>query len=200
MSEVADTIKETVEHAEGGGGLTTLVAVVVSVSAAFMAICNLKDGNIRQAMSQLQAKSVDTWSYYQAKSTKQTIVQSQLEQLQLRLDVEPSLPEHAREAITKEAERFRAAVQRYESEKAAIKAEAESYEKEHEVLTLHHDQFDLSEAGLTLALALYAVTLLTRRRWLFGLALAFSILGVVMGMAGFAGWNLHPEWLARMLG
>ena len=41
MSEVADTIKETVEHAEGGGGLTTLVAVVISVSAAVMAICNL---------------------------------------------------------------------------------------------------------------------------------------------------------------
>ena len=151
-------------------------------------------------MSQLQAKTVDTWSYYQAKRTKQTIVHSQLEELQLRLDVEPSLSEHAREAITKEAERFRGAVQRYESEKAAIKAEAESYEKEHEVLTLHHDQFDLSEAGLTLALALYAVTLLTRRRWLFGLALAFSILGVVMGIAGFAGWNLHPEWLAQLLG
>jgi hypothetical protein len=151
-------------------------------------------------MSQLQAKTVDTWSYYQAKSTKQTIVQSQLEQLQLRLEVEPSLSEHARQAITKEAERFRAAVQRYESEKAAIKAEAEGYQKEHEVLVGHHDQFDMCEAGLTLALALYAVTLLTRKRWLFGLALAFSVFGVVMGLAGFAGWHLHPEWLAQLLG
>jgi hypothetical protein len=199
MSEVADAIKETVEHAEGGR-LTTLVAVVISVSAAFMAICNLKDGNIIQAMARLQAKTVDTWSYYQAKSTKQTIVQSQAEQLALRLDTEANLSEHARQAIAKEAERFGAEAKRYESEKAVIKGEAEGYEREHEVLTAHHDQFDMCEAGLTLALALYAVTLLTRKHWLFGLALVFSAFGVVMGLAGFAGWNLHTEWLARLLG
>jgi hypothetical protein len=199
MSEAANTIKETMEHAEGGG-LTTLVAVVVSVSAAFMAIGSLKDGNIRQTMSQLQSKTVDTWSYYQAKSTKQTIAQSQVEQLQLRLEIEPNLPEHARQAISKETERYRSEVKRYESDKAAIMAKAEGYEKEHEVLLSHHDQFDMSEAGLTLALALYAVTLLTRKRWLFGLALALSAFGVVMGLAGFLGWNLHPEWLARLLG
>jgi len=58
----------------------------------------------------------------------------------------------------------------------------------------------MSEAGLTLAMALYAVTLLTRKRWLFGVALVFSVYGVVMGLAGYAGWNLHPEWLARFLG
>jgi len=199
MSEVADTIKETIEHAEGGG-LTTLVAVVISVSAAFMAIGSLKDGNIRQTMSQLQAKTVDTWSYYQAKSTKQTIAQAQLDQLSLRSDTEANLSEHAHQAITKEMERYRSEVRRYESEKAAIKAEAEGYQKEHEVLLSHHDQFDMSEAGLTLAMALYAVTLLTRKRWLFGVALVFSVFGVVMGLAGYAGWNLHPEWLARFLG
>ena len=199
MGEAADTIKETLEHAESGG-LTTVVAVVVSVTAAFMAICSLKDGNIRQSMSQLQAKTVDTWSYYQAKSTKQTIAQSQLEQLQLRLDTEPSLSEHARAAIAKEAERFRAAVQRYESEKETIKAEAEGCEKRHDVLASHHDQFDLCEAGLTLALALYAVTLLTRKRWLLALALTLSLLGALTGVAGFAGWDLHTEWLARLLG
>jgi chromosome segregation ATPase len=165
-----------------------------------MAIGNLKDGNILQAMARLQAKTVDTWSYYQAKSTKQTIAQSQVEQLMLRLDTEANLSDHARQAITKETDRYRSEVQRYDTEKAAIKAEAEAYQQEHEVLTSHHDQFDMCEAGLTLALALYAVTLLTRKRWLFGLALAFSVFGVVMGIAGFAGWNLHPEWLAQLLG
>ena len=38
-----------------------------------MAICNIKDGNIVQAMSQAQAHGINTWAYFQANSTKQSI-------------------------------------------------------------------------------------------------------------------------------
>ena len=40
-----------------------------------MAIDNVKDGNIGQAMAQAQAKSVDAWSYYQAKGVKQNLAE-----------------------------------------------------------------------------------------------------------------------------
>jgi hypothetical protein len=44
----------------------------------------------------------------------------------------------------------------------------------------------MSEAAFALSLALYAVTVLTRKRWLLGVAAAFSLFGLVMGAAGFA--------------
>ncbi len=49
-----------------------------------MALCNVKDGNIVQSMQQAQAKSLDSWSYFQAKSTKQAIAENSLELLKLQ--------------------------------------------------------------------------------------------------------------------
>jgi hypothetical protein len=199
MSDVADTVKDSIEGA-GADGLNTIVAVLVSLSATFMALCNVKDGNIVQAMAQAQAKSVDSWSYYQAKSTKQNIAQAQAEQLELRLNTELGLSEPGRRAIRTLAERYRSDVERYESDKAAIKAEAEGYQREYDRLNSHDDQFDMCDGALAVSLALYAVTVLTRKRWLLGVAAAFSLFGLIMGVAGFAGWDLHPDWLARLLG
>jgi len=66
MSDINDTIQESVENA-GKSKINSMVAVLVALSATFMAICNVKDGNIVQAMSQAQANSIDSWSYFQAK-------------------------------------------------------------------------------------------------------------------------------------
>ena len=45
---VPDTVKESIESA-GEGRLHTRVAILVAVAATFMALCNVKDGNICQA-------------------------------------------------------------------------------------------------------------------------------------------------------
>jgi len=47
--------------------LGVALGAFVAVAATFMALCNVKDGNIVQAMAQAQANSVDAWAYYQAK-------------------------------------------------------------------------------------------------------------------------------------
>ena len=44
------------------------------------------------------------------------------------------------------------------------------------------------------------ITALTRKRRLLYVAWAFAGFGVLLGMAGFAGWGLHPAFLARLLG
>jgi len=77
MSEINETIQESLEQAEKGK-LNAKVALFVAITATFMALCNVKDGNIVQAMSQAQAHSIDAWSYFQAKSTKQAIAENSL--------------------------------------------------------------------------------------------------------------------------
>src|SRR3977135_4043709 len=83
MSDIADTIQEPVEQANKSK-INSRVALFVAITATFMALCNVKDGNIVQAMSQEQAHSIDSWSYFQAKSTKQSIVENTLEQIKLQ--------------------------------------------------------------------------------------------------------------------
>src|SRR4051812_50154393 len=80
MSDVAETISEAIENASHDR-LHSLIAALVAVSATFMALCNVKDGNVVQAMAQDQARQVDAWAYYQAKSTKMNLAESMLDQL-----------------------------------------------------------------------------------------------------------------------
>ncbi len=83
MSDINETIQEPLAHAHESG-INSVVAILVALAATFMAICNIKDGNIVQAMSQAQANGIDAWSYFQAKSTKQSIAENTLEILKLQ--------------------------------------------------------------------------------------------------------------------
>jgi hypothetical protein len=94
---------------------------------------------------------------------------------------------------------YEAQVARYEKEKGEIKAQAEGYQHEYEDLNLHDDQFDLSDAAYSVAIALLGVTALTRKRWLLGLAGVFLTIGVMFEVAGFLNWPLHPNALMRWL-
>src|SRR5215467_1165795 len=128
MSEIAETLQDPIEQGSKNK-LNSAVAVMVAVSATFMAICNVKDGNIVQAMSQAQAHSIDSWSYYQAKSTKQSITENTLEMIKLQ-----KAPGNDSVIAKYESE-----VKRYEKEKADIKNEAEGHAKEYDDLNVFDD-------------------------------------------------------------
>ena len=91
-------------------------------------------------------------------------------------------------------------IRRYEVEKDEIKRKAEGFHEHYELLDARHDQFDMAEALTSIAIALLGITALTQKRRLFYLAWAFAALGIVLGLAGFIGLGLHPDFLARALG
>jgi chromosome segregation ATPase len=201
MGEIDETISEAVEKAgESRDSLNSLIAILVALIATFMALCNIKDGNIVQAMSQEQSKAVDSWSYYQAKSTKQNLAESVLDQLTLqREEGGTSLAAAPAALLDKKIASYTDKVKRYEKEKDEIKKQAEAAQAEYDRLNVHDDQFDLSEAALSIAIALLGVSALTRKKWLVGLAILFAGFGVLMGLAGFLGWSLHPDAIAKLL-
>jgi hypothetical protein len=65
--------------------------------------------------------------------------------------------------------------------------------------SLHDDQFDIAEAGITVALAVLGIAALTRRTWLVWFALLFAGVGLASGIAGFVGGDFHLDFLARLL-
>jgi len=199
MSEISETIAEAVDKAEASrDALNNWIAILVAVFATFMALGNIKDGNIVQAMSQDQSKAVDQWSYYQAKGMKQNLAESVLDQLQIR-KAEPGLAPQAAALLDKEIAVYTASVQKYAREKEEIKRAAEAAEKDYDRLNVHDDQFDMSEALLSIAIALLGVSALTRSQWLVVFAVLVAAFGVVLGLAGFLGWNIHPDAFAKFL-
>ncbi len=189
MADITDTIQEATEHA-GESRLHAIIAVFVAVTATFMAICNVKDGNIVQAMSQAQANGVDAWSYFQAKSTKQALAENTLEILK-----EQKAP--GSEAIIK---KYEDQVKRYETEKEEIKKQAEGFQKQYDDINVFDDQFDMTEAFLTIAIALFGITALTKKKWLFYFAAGLSVLGIILGVTAFMHISLHSDFVSRILG
>lgn len=199
MSDTADAITEAVEKAKESR-LNAVVAVCVALVATFVALCNVKDGNICQAMAQEQAKAVDQWSYFQAKGTKLNIAQVAIDEVTLMRDTAPSLTPEQKKLYDDKIDGLTKQAAKYEKEKDDIKKEAEQHEATYDELNLHDDQFDMAEALLSVAIALFGVTALTQKKWLLGVAMTFGAVGVVLGVAGFAKLNLHPDFLARWLG
>jgi hypothetical protein len=189
MADIAETIQQPVEQA-GKSDINSRVALFVALTATFMALCNVKDGNLVQSMSQAQAHSIDAWSYYQAKSTKQSIAENTVELLK-----EQNNPGSAALTIKYEEE-----ISRYEKEKNAIKVEAENYQKEYDHINLFDDQFDMTEALLTISIAMFGITALTQKRWLLYFSAAVSLLGFILGLAAFMKISLHSGLISRILG
>ncbi len=68
LEATLDLEEDNALHREHGR-LNAMVAVTVAVLATFLGICNVKDGNIVQGMQAAQADKIDSWGYYQARTS-----------------------------------------------------------------------------------------------------------------------------------
>jgi len=200
VAEGLDKIQDEVQEHASDNRLNGFVALFVAVAATFMALCNVKDGNVVQAMQQAQARSVDQWAYYQAKGTKQHLAENSAEMLQAQLDLAPGATAPSRADVAARIAKLQDQAKKYEQEKEQIRQEAEKAQKDYDDLNVHDDQFDLAEACLSVGIALAGVTALTKKRWLFTLACGFAVLGILYGLAGFLHWRLHSDLMAKVLG
>lgn len=199
MPELEETIHDQIERASKSR-LNMWVALLVAITATLMALSNVKVGNISQAMAQAQSNMVDYWGYYQAKGIKQNIAQAQLDQFLLQKEMGTAATPQAATALDARIEDYRKAATRYESEKQELRQKAEAYKAEYEHLNFRDDQFDLADAGLSLAIALFGISALTQRQWLFVAATVLASFGALFAISGFLGLGLHSDFFAKLLG
>ena len=176
--------------------LNSLIAITLAVLAALMGITKVKDDNIVQAMQQAKVNAVDTWGEYQAKKIKQHLAElgiGQLSALQL------IAPTNAVPQLLAMSQRYEQDMTRYRREEKELMDKARAFESEYDRLNFRDDQFDLSDAALSIALCVLATASLANRRWLLILAWVFGALGILMAVAGFLQLDVHPGWLVRIL-
>jgi hypothetical protein len=172
------------------------VAITVALLATFMGICKIKDDNICQAMQQAQADKVDHWSFYQARNVRQEVAEATVAQMRLQQAAQPPA---AQAAWSDAIGRYDAIAKDQARKKDDVRKQAEDDQKNYDALNYRDDQFDLSDALLAIAISLLAVASLTQMLWLYVLSLVPSAFGVLMGMAGLAGWRIHPDALSSLL-
>jgi hypothetical protein len=169
----------------GAGGMINQIAMFTAIIATVGALFSYM-GGATQANAGLyknnaaikKTEASNQWNFYQAKSTKQSLAE-------LARDLAPD----AKQAT------YQAKVERYEKEKGDIKLAAEKLESEatewdqqsDEQMHQHH-RWAQATTVLQVAIALAAIALLTKKKWLEYAMFGAGGLGVVVG--GFAAMHL----------
>ena len=153
--------------------LNRQVAISVVIFSVAAGLCNIKDGNIVQAMQQAQSASIDRWNEYQATRTKLHLEETARQTI-VALAVDPT---RARPVLTTAD----AAIAKYRAEAPGIAADAKQQAALYDALNVHDDQFDAADASLATAISIAAVTALTERRRLLLAVLDFRRVRTVHG-------------------
>ena len=176
--------------------LNDYIAVTVVILTVFLAVSKVKDDNIVQAMQKAQSTAVDAWAEYQSTRVKLHVDENGLATLRL-LESSNSVD---KAVATKQVAEYEADIKKYEARSKETRGKAEGLEKEYDRLNLRDDQFDISEAFLSIAIAVAAVGALVDAWWLLYFAWGSGAIGLIFGIAGFADIGLRAQWLASLLG
>ena len=185
-SELLDQAQEA-----AGSRIGTVVALSVAFLAVFMGLFKVKDDNICQAMQQSQADRIDNWGWYQAHKTRAEVAESTVSALK---SLNPT-PE--RDVQLKVWEKT---VADQKGKADDIQKKAKDAEDQYNKWNFRDDQFDMADSSLSVAIAVLAVTALTRKKALLIFGFVFAAFGLILGLAGMFGWAIHPNALASFLG
>lgn len=171
---------EQAHHGVGGGSMTNQIALFTAVIATVGAIFAYM-GGATQANAGLyknnaaikKTEASNQWNYFQAKSTKQSLAE-------VSRDLAPSPGDR---------DKYQAKIDRYEKEKKDIQAQAEKIEAEAKEwdrqsdaqMHVHH-RWAQATTALQVAIALAAIALLTRKKWLEYGMFAMGAVGVGIGV------------------
>ena len=172
-------LEHATEQAHGAGGMINQIAMFTAVVATVGAIFSYM-GGFTQANAGLfknnaaisKTKASNQWNFFQAKSTKQSLA-----------EVSRDLSPEDRKPV------YQAKIERYEKEKNEIKAVAEGFEKDsadwdrrsEEQMHQHH-RWAQATTVLQVSIAMAAIALLTRKKWLEWAMFAAAGVGVTVGV------------------
>jgi hypothetical protein len=162
LENAQEEIRHHAEHgAENWIMGVALAAALLAVLAAITAL--LAEHNANEAML-LQIRSSDQWAFYQAKGIKANL-------LEMRIDLLAALGKPV-------SERERDKLTEYRREQKEIFAEADSLQRESHLQFARHRRYSYGVTMFQVAIAISAISALTRKKAFWRVAIAFGLLGV----------------------
>ncbi len=177
-------LEHAAEHGSSdpsAGTIAVITAIVATVGALFSYMGGATQSNAGLFKNNAAIKKTEAsnqWNYYQAKSNKQNLAE-----LAIVL-----APEDKRAGYKDEVERYKK--EKAEIKLAAEKLEADStdWDKQSDAqLHLHH-RWAQATTALQISIALAAMALLTKKRWLMFGMFGVAGIGVLLGGAAAMHW------------
>ena len=172
-------------HVEGGDKKT---ALLVAVLAALLAISETAGkSNQTHALSE-QITASNLWSFFQAKTIRQTTMRTAAEEAEATFKDSPSGMPAAMKAQT---ERWRQTAQRYETEpetgegRKELMARAKDKEQTRDKSLAAYHMFEYASAAYQLAIVLAGAAALTSVVWLTFMSCGLGVIGLVFTILAF---------------
>ncbi len=174
----ANEIQEFVEQQEGARESHMMaVSFSISVLAVLVALVTVLSHRAHTAAVLNQARASDEWGLYQAKKIRQTSIQSTSD---LLVVLAPNNP-----AAAAKLQDYKAHMVKWDAELAGSEHRAHVLEEQVEGAEHKAGRFDAGEALLQISVVLASITLLTRRRMYWLVALGLGTLGAVFAVIGY---------------
>ncbi len=174
-------LEHAAQHEPAGfaGKLAVITAILATVGAFFGYMGGATQANagmLKNDAAIRKTEASNQWNFYQAKSSKQSLAE-------LAVELAPGEEQKAR---------YREKVARYEKEKNEIKlaaekldAEAKHFDAQSEAQLHMHHRWAQATTALQVSIALAAITLLTKRRWMEWATIGAGAIGVALGGAAW---------------
>jgi hypothetical protein len=175
-------LEHAAQHAAEGHGASGMInqiamftAVIATVGAIFAYMGGATQANAGLYKNNAAIKKTEAsnqWNYFQAKSTKQSLAE-------VSRDLAPTEADKAK---------YQAKIDRYEKEKKdietdarKIEAESKDWDARSDAQMHQHHRWAQATTALQVAIALAAIALLTRKKWLEWGMFGMGAVGVAIG-------------------
>jgi len=187
--EAQDTA-ELIEQSTGDKNKNR-TALTISFFAMVLAFASLGGSNTAKEATQENILAANAYSFYQAKTIRQTALKIAASDLELQLIREPSMPAEAKGAFVKKIEEYKKTIDRYESEpetkegKKELMVQAKSHEVARDKALRQDPWFDYAEGMVQIAIVLLSVSMIGSIPALFLAGSFLGGLGLLSTVNGF---------------
>ena len=158
------------------GMIAVMTAILATIGALFSYMGGATQANAVLYKNNAAIKKTEAsnqWNFYQAKSSKQNLAE-----LAVALVIDDKKPQ------------YRSEVERYSKEKGEIKiaadkleAEAKGWDEQSDAQMHLHHRWAQATTALQVSIAMAAIALLTKRKWLEWVMYGMASIGLVLGSA-----------------
>ena len=160
--------------------LTTIILAVCATLSTF------KGGGFstRSVLSQTQAS--DLWAFYQAKSIKGYIIETQKDKLELELlSINGKADSAAREGYDRKIAAYTGKIAKYDGEKAQLEKDARKLEAVRDDAQKHSQAFGIAVIFLQIAILLSSIAALMKKKYIWLLGVGVGVVGIFYFIDGF---------------
>jgi hypothetical protein len=174
-------LEHAIEHAsEGAGGaminqIAMFTAVIATVGAIFSYMGGATQANAGLYKNNAAIKKTEAsnqWNYFQAKSTKQSLAE-------VSRDLSPADRQPTYQA---KMDRYEKEKKEIETEARKLEAQATEWDERSEVQMHQHHRWAQATTALQVSIALAAIALLTRKKWLEWGMFGVGAIGIAVGV------------------